>query len=116
MHHTLSTQTLNQSFTKSKAQAEKSGTQNIAYHEACGYTLIAKKTDLNAALNAIASNITRVHDEQKNKHANLQKAYAELQKKVSTLKEKVEIDDQRVRGETGPKGEKGEKGRERREG
>ena len=73
-------------------------------------TSFAKKTDLNAALNAIASNITRVHDEQKNKHTNLQKAYVDLQKKASTLKEKVERDDQRVRGETGPKGEKGEKG------
>ena len=77
-------------------------------------TSFEKKTDLNAELNAIASNITRVHNEQKNKHANLQKAYAELQKKVSTFKEKVERDDQRVRRETGPKGEKGEKGKEER--
>ena len=78
-------------------------------------TSFAKKTDLTAALNAIASNITRVHDEQKNKHANLQKAYVDLQKKVSTLKEKVERDDQRVRGETGPKGEKAEKERRAKE-
>ena len=78
-------------------------------------TSFAKNTDLNAAFNAFASSITRVHDQQKNKHANLQKAYVDLQKKVSTLKEKVERDDQHIRGETGPKGEKGEKG-EGREG
>ena len=78
-------------------------------------TSFAKNTDLNAAFNAFASSITRVHDEEKYKHTNPQKAYAELQKKVSTLKEKVERDDQCIQRETGPKGEKGEKGK-RKEG
>ena len=43
---------------------------------------------MNAALNAIAKNIRLVHDEQKNKPANLQKAYAKLQKKVTDSRTK----------------------------